>query len=315
MKGEVKAMARYKILFNPYADNSRGEEECRKVSRYYPDDQLEFADITEIADLNAFFDSLPEDVTPVLSGGDGTINRFINGVDEKYFVRDIYYYGTGTGNDFLFDLGIAKGSKPFLLNPYIINLPTVTVNGKTSKFINGIGYGIDGFCCEEGDKLRKKKPRTKINYTAIAIKGLIFKYSPTNAKVTADGVTRTYKKVWLAPTMNGRYFGGGIMPTPMQNRLKNETVSTMIFHNWLRFPALVAFPSTFTGKHVKYTKKIDIFTSKEVTVEFDRPTALQIDGETVLNVTSYTVKVCENRMSPEDRKKAYEAEQAAAMQP
>ena len=28
----------------------------------------------------------------------------------------------------------------------------------------------------------------------------------------------------------------------------------------------------------------------EVTVEFDRPTALQIDGETVLDVTSYTVK-------------------------
>ena len=28
----------------------------------------------------------------------------------------------------------------------------------------------------------------------------------------------------------------------------------------------------------------------EITVEFDRPCALQIDGETVLGVTSYTVK-------------------------
>ena len=295
-------MARYKVLFNPYADNSRGEAECKKIVQYYPNDELEFENLTKIKDLNEFFASLPKDTTPVLSGGDGTINRFINGVDEKYFARDIYYYGTGTGNDFLFDLEIKKGSKPFLLNPYIINLPTVTVNGKTSKFLNGIGYGIDGFCCEEGDKLRIKKPGKKINYTLIAISGLLFKYSPTNAKVTADGVTKTYKKVWLAPTMNGRYFGGGIMPTPMQNRLKNEKVSTMVFHNWLRLPALIAFPSTFTGKHVKYTDKIDIFTSKEVTVEFDRPTALQIDGETVLNVTSYTVRTCENRMNQEERK-------------
>ena len=295
-------MARYKVLFNPYSDNSRGEAECKKITQYYPNDQLEFEDLTKIKDLNEFFASLPDDVTVVLSGGDGTINRFINGVDEKYFARDIYYFGTGTGNDFLFDLGIKKGQKPFLMNPYIINLPTVTVKGKTSKFINGIGYGIDGFCCEEGDKLRVKKPGKKINYTLIAILGLLFKYSPTNAKVIADGVTKNYKKVWLAPTMNGRYFGGGIMPTPMQNRLKNEKVSTMVFHNWLRLPALVAFPSTFTGKHVKYTKKIDIFSSKEVTVEFDRPTALQIDGETVLDVTSYTVRACENRVSLEERR-------------
>lgn len=297
-------MAKYKILFNPYSNNSRGEGECQKLKEFYPDDELEFEDITKVGDINEFFEKLPDDVTFILSGGDGTINRLVNNLDEKYLVRDIYYFGTGTGNDFLFDLGISKGSKPFLLNKYIINLPTVTVKGRTSKFLNGIGYGIDGFCCEEGDKIRAKKPGTNINYTAIALKGLFYKYSPTNAKVTADGVTKTYKKVWLAPTMNGRYFGGGIMPTPMQDRLKNETVSTMVFHNWRRLPTLFAFPSTFKGEHVKYVNNIDIFRSKEVTVEFDRPTALQIDGETILNVTEYTVRVCPNRLSLEERKAA-----------
>ncbi len=48
--------------------------------------------------------------------------------------------------------------------------------------------------------------------TAIAIKGLLFHYRPTNAVITVDGVTHTYKKVWLVPTMNGRYYGGGMMP-------------------------------------------------------------------------------------------------------
>ena len=33
-----------------------------------------------------------------------------------------------------------------------------------------------------------------------------------------------------------------------------------------------------------------MFTGKNVTVEFDRPVALQVDGETILGVTKYTAK-------------------------
>ena len=35
---------------------------------------------------------------------------------------------------------------------------------------------------------------------------------------------------------------------------------------------------------------VAIHTGKEITVEFDRPTPLQIDGETVLDVTKYAAK-------------------------
>ena len=31
-----------------------------------------------------------------------------------------------------------------------------------------------------------------------------------------------------------------------------------------------------------------VYSGSEITVEFDRPTPLQVDGETILNVTSYT---------------------------
>ena len=39
-----------------------------------------------------------------------------------------------------------------------------------------------------------------------------------------------------------------------------------------------------------YSKMVEILTGKEIKVEFDQPTALQIDGETVLGVTEYTAK-------------------------
>ena len=41
--------------------------------------------------------------------------------------------------------------------------------------------------------------------------------------------------------------------------------------------------------HIKHTEMVDIITGHEITVTFDSPKALQIDGETVLGVTSYTV--------------------------
>ena len=39
---------------------------------------------------------------------------------------------------------------------------------------------------------------------------------------------------------------------------------------------------------IKYKKSIDVFSGKRITVEFDHPCALQIDGETVSDVTTYT---------------------------
>ncbi len=280
-------MSVYSILFNPYAGNGKGEEETKKLSDILNNDTLHFYNMAEIINYEDFFDKLPEENILVISGGDGTLNRFVNEVDEKYFSRSIYYFATGTGNDFLLDVGGKKGDPPFKINQYITDLPTVTVNGVTRKFINGIGYGIDGYCCQEGDRLRQR-PGKKVNYTSIAIKGMLGKYSSVGAAVTVDGKTKKYKKVWLAPTMNGRYYGGGIMPTPKQDRLDNAALSTMVFHGSGRLKTLVIFPSIFKGEHIKHTKVIDIFKGRSITVSFDRPTALQIDGETILDVSGYT---------------------------
>ena len=91
----------------------------------------------------------------------------------------------------------------------IQSLPTVTVNGKKHKFLNGVGFGIDGYCCEVGHQLKSQKKHP--NYTAIAIKGLLFHFKPVRATVVVDGQQYDFKKVWIAPTMFGRYYGGGMI--------------------------------------------------------------------------------------------------------
>ncbi|MCR5060521.1 MAG: hypothetical protein K6A80_05740 [Saccharofermentans sp.] len=62
----------------------------------------------------------------------------------------------------------------------------------------------------------------------------------------------------------------------------------MMFHGGARIPTLIIFPSIFKGEHVNHKKSVVIKTGHRITVTFDRPVALQIDGETVLNVTTYT---------------------------
>jgi diacylglycerol kinase family enzyme len=159
--------------------------------------------MTKIADYNAFFSTFDDDENLLICGGDGTLNHFINDLGDAEIPVEVYYFATGTGNDFLNDLEKKPEDGIVNITKYLKNLPEVEVNGKTYKFINGVGYGIDGYCCEVGDKQRAQG-KTEINYTSIAIKGLLFYYHPTNAKVTVDGKEYTYKKVWIAPHNEGQ---------------------------------------------------------------------------------------------------------------
>ncbi len=278
------------VLYNGKSGNGKGGQNAQKVRTLCKGRDLTFRDVLEISDYSAFFKELGADDDIILCGGDGTLNHFINDIDGLELKNDVYFYPTGTGNDFWKDMGKTAEDGPALINRYLKDLPTVTVKGKKSKFINGIGYGIDGYCCEEGDKLRVAGQKD-INYTSIAIKGLLFKYKPTNAKVTVDGKEYSFERVWLAPTMKGRFYGGGMMPTPDQNRFsENHEVSVMVMFGAGKVKTLAAFPTIFKGEHVKKEKIVKVMKGKNVNVKFDRPVALQIDGETVLNVTEYSVE-------------------------
>lgn len=279
------------VLYNTKAGDADARDAINNLQTMITD-PLKFVDVTKICDYRIFLTSgiEPEDYI-ILAGGDGTLNHFINDIDGISFEHDVLYFPIGTGNDFAHDLGFSKGCSPFSIREHLYNLPYVTVQGQRYRFINGVGYGIDGYCCEVGDQLRKI-PGKKIDYTAIAIKGMLFHYKSTNAKITVDGKIRTYKNVWIAPTMNGRFYGGGMMPTPDQHRNSGE-LSALVFHCPSKLNTLRIFPSLFKGEHIRHTKQIAILTGQEITVEFDRPVSLQVDGETFLNVSSYTAQ-CPN---------------------
>ncbi len=276
------------VLYNELSGNGTGKEKAEGLKDFLNGKEVIFQDVLKITDPKGFMTGLKADDEIILCGGDGTLNRFINYTDGLDITQTIYFYPTGSGNDFWNDLGRKIGDDPVVINEYIKDLPFVEVNGMKKRFINGIGYGIDGYCCEVGDQ-QKAAGKLKVDYAGIAIKGLLFHYKPTNAEIEVDGQKFSLKKVWLAPSMNGRYYGGGMIATPGQDRLgKDRLLSLLLFHGSGKIKTLMIFPSIFKGKHVDHTKNVEVKTGHKITVTFDRPVALQIDGETVLNVTTYT---------------------------
>ncbi len=284
------------ILYNALAGNTQGAIHAKKMDAFFIGHELVYLEIAEIPDFREFFSSIEECDDVIVCGGDGTLNRFLNSTSDLDIKNRIFYYAMGSGNDFLRDLEKPLGSEPFLVNDFLRNLPEADFGGTSIRFINGIGYGIDGYCCAEGDRLRKKAKK-KINYTTIAIRGLLYAFRPKKGRVTVDGETFEYKKIWMAPTMRGRFFGGGMMVTPEQDR-DSDMLTVCVVHDCGALRLLCILPTIFKGNHVKFKKVIDFYKGREISVEYDEPCDLQADGEVFLGVRGYTARIAEPQKAP-----------------
>lgn len=270
------------ILYNPYA----GGGKCKNAAEAVPGGGI-LTDMTAVGDYGAFFAGLTPDDKVIVCGGDGTLNRFVNDTDGVDIPCDVLYFAAGSGNDFLNDLDRKVGCEPFSIKEYIQDLPRIIINGKSRRFINGVGLGLDGYCCAEVARAKAKGKRK--SYVSVAVMAFLKDFFPATAEITVDGQKFKNEKVWLIPTMKGRFFGGGVMAAPGQDRRK-RTVTVLWMHGASRLTALLRFPTFLKGKHVKYKKIIKIVEGTSVNVKFSRPTDLQIDGEPFENVTEYTVE-------------------------
>ena len=275
------------ILYNPLAGNGTAKEAAERLAAASSAEAVLSA-VTKITDYAAFFAGMTPEDTLTICGGDGPMNHFVNDTAGLDIPCEVFYLAVGSGNDFLRDLDKTPDGTPVCITRYIKNLPVTEVKGKTYRFLNNVGYGIDGYCCEVGDELKAKSVKA-INYTSIASKGLLFHYKPKNAVITVDGKEYRFKKVWLAPTMKGRFYGGGMMATPEQDRLaEGGKLSVLVFHGSGRLHTLMVFPSIFKGEHVKHKKIVTVLSGYDVKVSFAAPAAVQIDGETIPDVMEYT---------------------------
>ena len=286
------------LLYNELADAGEGKANAEKAAQDLKDHGYEVGELVSLIDLDLakFFKGKKAEDEVVLCGGDGTLNHFVNDLGDLELPCTVKLLPTGTGNDFQRDLPEAEREPNGLypLNKYITGLPYVEVQGKTLRFLNGIGFGIDGECCVKAEQL-KKEGEKDIDYGNITVNLLLSgKYVPPTATVKVDDREPiVIPKAYLASAMNGRYYGGGMRIAPEQDRL-SKSLSFVCIHGRGRFGTLLLFPKLFKGTHVKSKKATHIdYGCKRIEVTFDRPTGLQVDGEVFEGVTTYVAYVKE----------------------
>ena len=144
----------YYILYNSLAGHGGFAHKLDQLKKDLGGECLDY-DVTKLGSYDELIEKLNDDDVIVLCGGDGTLNNFVNSVDVTAINNDILYFASGSGNDFLNDIGKENLGKPFKINKYLVDLPTVTVKGKKYRVVNGVGYGLDGYCCHVGDVLNQ----------------------------------------------------------------------------------------------------------------------------------------------------------------
>lgn len=92
--------------------NGSGAQQARALDARFPEETFSYTDMTTISDYAAWLGTLPADASLIIAGGDGTLNRFLNDTNGMALPEQLYYFATGSGNDFLHDLGLEKGADP-----------------------------------------------------------------------------------------------------------------------------------------------------------------------------------------------------------
>lgn len=276
------------FISNTLSVSGRMRRAIRRAEGQFAGQEIIHRQATEIGDYTAFFASLAPEDSVVLLGGDGTLNYLVNAVDASAIHNPVYSCMAGTGNDFLRDVLDNKVADGMLyrINDALRNLPVAEVNGKTYRFLNNLAFGIDGEVCTVADDL-KAKGWKRLNYTLIAA-WLLLRYRPVTTDITVDGEKRHLENVWLAPTMNGRYFGGGMKVAPGQDRFSDK-VTFVAFSCRNRLKTMFLFPRLFPGTHTS-RPEVTILSGHEVEVTYAEPRDVQMDGEVVRGVLSYRVR-------------------------
>jgi diacylglycerol kinase (ATP) len=218
--------------------------------------------------------SQADDVCVYACGGDGTVNEVLNGLQDGVTMALI---PTGTGNDFTRMFEYPKWKLKQILYKTIEGKEVMVDYGLIDdrRFMNCATMGFDADINLKAEKLGKKLPiPSKLVYIASIFPSLKER-KPMNLTLTIDE-TYTFTSL-LTAVMNGRFYGGGFLPTPKatcQDGLfdicvvKNPPLSTI----------LLLLPKYMKGTHTKHPMVV-FFKGKKLRIQAERVMNVQIDGE------------------------------------
>lgn len=132
-------MAKIYAFFNPLAGNGGCAEDVSLLELVY-DDPIFYCDMTQPETYARWLFALQPEDKLILCGGDGTVHRFLNLVQDIPIPCDILLFPLGTRNHFAQTLRHRFGDAPFSVKEWLLRSPSVTANGQTRHFLGRVEF-------------------------------------------------------------------------------------------------------------------------------------------------------------------------------
>jgi YegS/Rv2252/BmrU family lipid kinase len=193
----------------------------------------------------------------------------------------------GTGNDFSRTLFSTSNTQDILIQTidgkeHLIDIAKIN----NRYFINISSVGLDAEVANTTNRLKNTGMfRGSFAYLA-GLFATLLKYNSHVLKVTIDGQTFEKESLLLA-IANGKFYGGGIQPTPEAN-ISDGLLDICFVTKMSIFKILKLLPLYIKGKH-SGLKYVSFYRGKKIEVSNSREMALNIDGE----ITIVKQAVCE----------------------
>ena len=197
-------------------------------------------------------------------GGDGTLNRVLNGIVGTENVLGFIPYGTG--NDFY------KASRE-LLEQGINKIDLVKINEK--YFINIACFGIDADIANESDIIHSKIIPKSQRYNI----GVLYHFWKYNARsmevlIADEDIKQEFTTVAVC---NARYYGGGYK-IGTHSSLNDGLVDVYLADKLDRMKMAKLILSMKNGDHER-ANEIRKFRTNKLVIKSDKEVASNIDGE------------------------------------
>jgi diacylglycerol kinase (ATP) len=277
------------LLYNPLSRNGKKikliEKAIKNLSK--TGQPVVSHNILEIKDKQTFMQSLHKNDRIIIVGGDGTINRLANAIYQQPFEQELFMYQAGTGNDFVRSL--RTKSKIVPIKSHIQKLPSIEYLDQKRLFLNGVGAGLDGYIGHLVNHSRFKK--NKLNYFRHTFEGFA-QFKPIKATIVVDGKSYREEKLWFASMMNSAYFGGGMKIAPQADRTRND-LDLVVVKKVSKLLLFFIFPTIYLGLHVYFKKWVTVYRGQSMSITFDQPTYLQIDGDVEYPIETFSAHAFE----------------------
>lgn len=275
-------MKRIAIVCNPTAENKKALKVADTIALTLKAKGIPYALFT------AYWPKVLDDFTDVwISGGDGTLNYFINQHPDT--ALPLALFEGGSGNDFHWmlygDISVEDQIEKVLQGtPQKIDAGVC--NGQL--FLNGVGIGFDGAIVK--DLLNKKKLAGKATYLLSILKN-IFGYKEQYCELKLKG-RFVAQDCFMISVANGKRYGGSFQVAP-KAKLQDGLLDISVVGKIAPVNRMKYLPVIEKGEHLDLPF-MQYYQSERVVIEAKEELPAHIDGEYAYS-RRYEIEVLPNK--------------------